>query len=39
MQKRLFDLFLHYFFTLMGAETGKRGDYGENFDAGGPQEN
>ena len=23
MQKRLFDLFLHYFFILMGAETGK----------------
>jgi hypothetical protein len=39
MQKRLFDLFLHYFFTQTGAETGERGDLGEDFDAGGPQEN
>jgi hypothetical protein len=39
MQKRFFNLFLHYFFTQTGAEAGERGDLGEDFDAGRPQEN
>ena len=38
MQKKLFDLFLHYFFTKMEAER-EKGRLSEDFGPGGPQEN